>query len=181
MSAPNFAITNASRYFVVEANESWEYEDILACIQDAFRTQKWENEICFSNENKSDDNRSYPGIIFGYLSASKYYERVGEANVIIELVLRSGYYEAANLDYEIRYEVEGIEYDNPQDVNVLHVANLPPKQAKLYNRWIANWMEDTTGKMTSKIEAIYSRFSEQYIRTALFSNGEAIYSKIKNK
>lgn len=55
MSTNNFYKKNASKYYAVEINEDWEYDDLVADLQHQFGT---ENAV-----NKWNGERNYEGKI----------------------------------------------------------------------------------------------------------------------
>ena len=72
-------------------------------------------------------------------------------------VIRSGYYEGCNLDWHVRYYVNGYEddeYSNDIEVRVI------------------------VDEYVDFIEKIYSQYSQPLGVTAVFSNGETIYHSI---
>jgi hypothetical protein len=80
-----------------------------------------------------------------------------EVEVYVTPVIRSGYYEGCNLDWDVRYYVNGYEDE-------LYCENTSVQ-------FILN-------EYVEFIEKIYTQYSEPLGVTARFSNGETIYHKI---
>ena len=103
----------------------------------------------------------------------------------INLFLRSGYYEAANLDYEVEWFMDDSDYyedidsiideinyspttyDISRGIWAMHRSNLADKLATL---------QDTA---INSAESILAQVSTPYGVTAQFSNGETIYTKLQ--
>jgi hypothetical protein len=77
--------------------------------------------------------------------------------VYVTPVIRSGYYEGANLDWHVRYYVNGSEDESYES---------HPRIQTLVDTYV------------DYIEKIYSQYSQPLGVTARFSNGETIYHPI---
>ena len=103
MSTPNFSKKNAKYYYVVDREESWEYDYFeddmpeMAKQVDIFKKHQCRIEII----DKWDDNdRSYPShyntLVWDDVEKSNV-----SATIKAEIGITNGYYQAANLDYDI--------------------------------------------------------------------------------
>ena len=201
MGTNNFHKTNATKYYAVlmdyeqpvlddDGNETsetetvscqdFDYENELDYINDMVQ------ELCKAktylyNENGfcSSELRSYPVKELGVVSN---YKRFGDMEVAvrISLLLRNGYYEGSNLDYELQYEFvdNGNEYDEPDFTDDFQYHSRMSKglatiQAKNAEKWAKKAMET----LINDIEAMYEKISMPLNCVARFSNGEAIYEK----
>lgn len=118
------------------------------------------SKIGLYSVNKNDNNRNYAGkIISEYLLEDTSHYNMG--NVYIEVVIRSGYYSGENIDYYIDGD--------------FYVENEESKmQSKIYQS-----LHKKIDNKCKQIENILKKHGgEQYIKTAQFSNGEAMYQKL---
>ena len=103
MATSNFHNVNASHIFAVELQDEWEYQDLISNLESEFNTN-----LDYSDYSKSDPNelRSFPSKSLGSFSNSL---TIGddEVEVYVTPVIRSGYYEGCNLDWHVRYYVNG--------------------------------------------------------------------------
>ena len=153
MATSNFHNVNATNIFAVQLEDEWEYQDLVSNLESEFNTN-----LDYSDYSKSDPNelRSFPSKSVGSFSNSI---EIGEdeVEVYVTPVIRSGYYEGANLDWHVRYYVNGSEdetYESHQRVQLL----------------VESYVD--------YIETIYSQYSQPLGVTARFSNGETIYHTI---
>lgn len=153
MATNNFHNVNASHIFACSSENEWDYEDLKDNLLYEFN-----NHPDYSDCSKSDPNelRSFPSTSLGSFSTSL---TIGddEVEIYVTPVIRSGYYEGCNLDWNVRYYVSGYEDDTHSDsVDVSVIVN----------------------EYVEFIETIYSQYSDRLGVTAQFSNGETIYHTI---
>ena len=177
MGTPNFMNKNASKHFVLEIEDDFEYDMQKECLQEILGEEGFNEE----NFTPQEDNRSYPSICI----ASKSIDRVIAGNdirVTILAIVRSGYYAAINLDWDIQIETDCCSYYN-ENVEADQIegdfCDLGYSEgfAKIQSKNVVNWIDKTIPTMIEELEAIYERVSEKYNCVAVFSNGEAIYEK----
>jgi hypothetical protein len=189
MATNNFHNVNANRIFAVlmgyedsETNEfiepsDYEYDDLISNLKSELKEKFG---YVYNNETV-DFLRSFSGSVIGGVSEEKTYMGV-EVRVKLIAVIRSGYYQGANLDYEIEYSADGYENDEFDGVIDEWVY-----QANKYNNnglvqanrsKVENWLENTKNEMIEKLEKIYSEYSDvKLVKVGQFSNGEAVYEK----
>jgi hypothetical protein len=155
MATSNFHNVNASSIFSVQLEDEWEYDDLISNLESEFNSHQ-----DYSTVGKSDPNvlRSYPSTSIGSFSNSVI---IGddEVSIFVTPVVRSGYYDGVNLDWHVRYYVNGYEddfYEYYDDTNI---------QSLLYG-------------YVDFIENVFSQYSLPLGVTAQFSNGETIYHPI---
>jgi hypothetical protein len=153
MATSNFHNVNASHIFAVELQDEYDYQDLVDNLESEFSTN-----LDYSDYSKSDPNelRSFPSKSLGSFSNSI---EIGddEAEVYVTPVIRSGYYEGCNLDWHVRYYVNGYEdetYESHPRIQTL---------VEVYTNFIEN---------------VYKQYSQPLGVTARFSNGETIYHAI---
>ena len=153
MATSNFHNVNATNIFAVQLEDEWEYQDLVSNLESEFNTN-----LDYSDYSKSDPNelRSFPSKSVGSFSNSI---EIGEdeVEVYVTPVIRSGYYEGVNLDWHVRYYVNGSEdetYESHPNIQTL------------------------VGVYVNFIENVYEQYSQPLGVTARFSNGETIYHQI---
>ena len=120
-----------------------------------------------------DELRSYPSKVLGTVRKEK---TIGGIDVAVELVcvLRSAYYEGANLDYCIYEEVE-----NEDLIDIVDQFDFYSEFkgiSKIHAEIASKWIETTKSELIEAIEDVYSVVSGVKLRkVATFSNGETIY------
>ena len=153
MATSNFHNVNASNIFAVELQDEFDYEDLVCNLE-----SELSNHSDYFDYGKTDPNelRSFPSKSVGSFSNSI---EIGEdeVEVYVTPVIRSGYYEGVNLDWHVRYYVNGSEddtYEAHPNVQTL------------------------VGVYVNFIENVYEQYSQPLGVTARFSNGETIYHPI---
>ena len=153
MATSNFHNVNASHIFAVQLEDEWDYQDLVSNLESEFNTN-----LDYSDYSKSDPNelRSFPSKSVGSFNNSI---EIGddEVEIYVTPVIRSGYYEGVNLDWHVRYYVNGYEDDTYETHT--HVQTL-------------------VGVYVNFIENVYEQYSQPLGVTARFSNGETIYHPI---
>lgn len=153
MATSNFHNVNASHIFAVRLEDEWEYDDLVSNLESEFN-----NNLDYSDYGKSDPNelRSFPSKSLGSFSN---WLTIGddEVEIYVTPVIRSGYYEGVNLDWHVRYYVNGYEDDTYET----HTR-----------------VQTLVGVYVNFIENVYEQYSEPLGVTARFSNGETIYHPI---
>jgi hypothetical protein len=153
MATSNFHNVNATNIFAVQLEDEWAYDDLVSNLESEFN-----NHSDYYDYGKSDPNdlRSFPSKSLGSFSNSICIED-DDVEIFVTPVIRSGYYDGVNLDWHVRYYVNGSENETySDDINVLRISN----------------------KYVEFIENIFEKYSEPLVVTARFSNGETIYSKV---
>jgi hypothetical protein len=153
MATSNFHNVNASHIFAVQLEDEFDYEFLVENLESQLN-----NHSDYSDYGKSDPNelRSFPSKSLGSFSNSL---TIGddEVEVYVTPVIRSGYYEGCNLDWHVRYYVNGYEDDTYET----HTR-----------------IQTLVSVYVDYIEKIYSQHSQPLGVTARFSNGETIYHAI---
>lgn len=153
MATSNFHNVNATNIFAVELESDIDYIVLFENLQLEF-----ESDSRFGKFGKRDmhDLRSYPSQVLGSLRESvMLYD--DEVEVFVSPVIRSGYYEGCNLDWVVQVYVNGDDDDSLNDS--------PTVQAII-------------SRLSGAVEDIFKMYSDSYVVTARFSNGETIYSKV---
>ena len=190
MGTSNFYKVNADKYYAVHMNDDeGNYTDIdfeaeTERIDEELKSRGYEN-VCRHWERRSDDAQ-----VLGQLFVSEPDDLfMVEATVL----LRAGYYEGANLDWEISIvpplywedfsEFQDMNLKEQRDMvyNELLVASdrgyIDRKYLKQYEQ-ITYALSETIENVIEKLHRDFGQIAEHtLIRTATFSNGNSIYSE----
>ena len=202
MSTPNFALKNASRYFVFGMPVYYTQEDIdengldqdLLGHYDEIRTEdNYYNDKGnaayelkakgWRDIDESDGDRNYPTHFFAQKTESFF---CGDTpiDVIIKAGCTSGYYEAANFDWFVKVRIDC------DDTDLYEPDELEPDDV-ISQDWYGNRGLSTihAARIIRKIKAIkddlkneaelaFSMHCDEEMSLAcIFSNGEAIYDR----
>jgi len=155
MATSNFHNVNASNIFAVQLEDEYDYQDLVDNLESEFNSHS-----DYSDYGKSDPDelRSFPSKSLGSFSNSL---TIGddEVEVYVTPVIRSGYYEGCNLDWHVRYYVNGYEDETYYDHTRV--------QSMVYG-------------YVDFIENLFNQYSQPLGVTARFSNGETIYHAINS-
>ncbi len=176
MGTSNFHNANASKVFAVlmDANpddSDWAYNDLKSDLLERL------SQLPEFTEGRGQDQEalhSYPSNLMGTFERSKY---IGGIEVCVSLVavIRSGYYEGANLDYCINTFLDGYSSDRFR-VDYPYYSKYPGiclKHAAIAQAWAA----DTLASMRTDLEKVYAEISMPLTVVGRASNGETFYSK----
>ena len=177
MATSNFHNVNATHIFACSLENEWDYEDLVDNLK-----SELSNDSDYVDYGKTDHNecRSFPSRTLG--SIRKYHQyKDFYVEVCVTPVIRSGYYEGVNLDWNVDYSINGdAQYDN-NDFYIEDIAwygKLPKSTATKYARLAEKKAEKLKNDIVEKLESIYSDYSMKLGVTARFSNGETIYHKV---
>lgn len=148
MSTNNFYKKNASKYYAC-GNEG--YQMLENELKDEFSSSVnlWEK----------DGLRSYDGKIVSQIT-----KNIGHFQIVCDVIIRSGYYAGVNLDWAIMItdENDGMQFEF----------------GYYENKDLPKYMHVSVDNIIKKVEKVFERYSTPLVRTAVLSNGEAIYQKI---
>ena len=180
---PNFSNKNASKVFAVlgnqydeDGNHIWPEEfDIDEAIV-YYREQLKELPFDYFEMDVWDNNRSYPARCIAELYSSKQYGDI-EFTITVSCMIRSAYYDGANLDWEVEYgeNYDDLEYAIEAELSFSESMNKGMQELQKDN--IRTWAENKTSEMIEAIEKIYEQASTPLRCVGVFSNGEAIYER----
>lgn len=201
MGTSNFLNRNARRIYAVlmdseeailddEGNETdeteyrsadeWEYEDLKDNLINEFKVSSFKFH---EGGVLTDNNRNFHGTLLGKLSSYKDYLGV-EVGIEIKAIIRSGYYEGANLDWELEYSLDGYDADEIEyaiaeweyQANKEFNLGLVKMNSKNVEAWITTEQE----KLIEEVERIFAaNCGIKLQKVATFSNGETIYKEVE--
>ena len=202
MSTPNFALKNASRYFVFGMPAYYTQEDIdengldqeLLDKYDEFGTEANYYDVKhnvayelkakgWQNIDECDGDRSYPTHLFAQ-KAESFFCGDTPIDVIIKAGCTSGYYEAANFDWFVKvridyddsasYEPDELEPDDVISQNWYGNRGLSTIHAAHVIRKIEAIIDD----LKNEAELAFSMYCDEEMYCAwIASNGEAGYDR----
>lgn len=154
--------------------ESWDYDNLIDYVTELMDEQtlfKAVERVQFS------DNRNYEATGIKSLVSYKTFGDV-EVEILLTAVVRSGYYEGANLDWEINYYA-GSGYDDILNLSYEFASQYDNQgMAKIQCRNAENWAKKEGERMVEELERIFTQVSKPLEVVARFSNGETIYKEV---
>ena len=184
MATANFYNKNASYiYAIIPKNE-----------HDYFIYDDVEDNISNDLKDYTENSKAYLGYSNKYYRDASLIEVVSitdevagiPLSVDIEVLMRSGYYEGANLDYEISYRAESVEFDDLSEAYQAYfdVAtydfDMNKGLAKIQARNAVNRLEAMSEELIENVEKILKANCTHVLQVvARFSNGETLYSEVK--
>lgn len=212
MATANFWVKNAQSYYafndtyktdndegeeVEVARDQWDWDDLLDCIRyrgeedkifDCQSSDKWNGKM--DAQNICETNTEWE--TFGNGNAW-----TTETNVESQIVIRSGYYAGAVLDYDIKVEAQDTtyylsDYDDVDDLIDDYMSGLKELVEwrgydhkwnvgtfKLQEKNIRKWIEKRINKHIENCEKFCKENCEMELCvSARFSNGETWYKKV---
>lgn len=202
MSTPNFALKNASRYFVLGMPVYYTQEDIdengldqeLLGKYDEFGTEAnydadKENVYYalkakgWHNIDECDGDRSYPTNLFAQ-KAESFFCGDTPIDVIIKAGCTSGYYEAANFDWFVKVRIDcddtALYEPDELDANDVIGQNWYDNKglSKIHAAHIIRKIEAIIDELKNEAEMAFSMYCDEEMYCAYqCPNGEAGYSR----
>lgn len=205
MATGNFSKVNAKNYYVIYGTykdengedvqrDSWDFDDLREFIREDGRETK-----LFTEESNEWVDRDAQELCY-----DSYYTHFGKNGILTDttivrtIIMRSGYYEGGNLDWEIEiqspngFRFKLSEYDSLENL----VKDYMDSIRDCVERWGADYgwnlgtfkiqrknMEKWLTKIIENEEEICEKFCKEncedvYVVSARFSNGETWYSKV---
>ncbi len=175
MSASNFHNINASKIYACDSMTIDDYVDLKTNLESEIDNLSKGYDV---KRQCSDELRSYPAHVLGVITDDFEY---GE--VELEIVLRSGYHEGVNIDFNILFE--GNVYESIEDILSEYQETYEYNETEEGGKCTKD-MEEQLEKITkffneavNTFEELAEKWSTPMREVATFSNGETIYEKIK--
>lgn len=186
MGTSNFHRVNASKIYAVLMNqpadedgeyyapEQWEIDEFVGFLRELLGEVQ---DADFYPDGKDPyELRSFPSRVIGkIITESTFAGGLIRAEIVVTVVMRSGYYEGACLDWHITKSIDGDEYD---DVSEYDVGNndFPEIEAESAQFAIIEWFSDEEERLIEFVEQVFTQVSNPMEVVATFSNGETIYN-----
>lgn len=163
MSCPNFKKYNAKHYYIIECEYESDCYDTMVTIKDELKAKCLGKYDCYVVDETLHGSQVPCDRSYGSAYICTIETRFNSKwNIYVHAMATDGYYSGVNFDYwfEIHDEVSGEVYNDLDEITNKSVV----KRA------------ETIGKM---IEDTYKDYTDAYDCGGVFSNGEAVYCKIK--
>ncbi len=184
MSTANFHNKNAGLTYACELKDDFEYDDLLEDLRESFRATAEDTKVkaiadfAVAHDTwEPDYNRNYPGRIIAVVWSETKRYRGFVVYLSAKIIVRSGYYEGANLDYAIGFHVSGREYLEDDLDEVCHHSELPGSRRAYQLALAKRWFDRHYAPFTAAIETVFRRHSTPLRLVARASNGEAFYER----
>ena len=192
MATGNFYVKNANDVYAfgMEAEDCFDYDISLDCIMEAGVSR-----YGFEETSGYDGDRNYCGsyILNKDFGCRDFYNSDLSVNIDITIIARSGYYEGANLDFELEvsndyydsyklgdYESEEELIDAMADefVEDCEVYNYGLRKCfkKRYKAFLEAFIDEAIKYANNVLESLCE---EEYSVVGVASNGETFYRKVK--
>ena len=182
MSTSNFHTANARATYVIEYEDEYIWQECQQYLGDWIRELDPAFELETSIKSKQE-LRDFPASSIGYWSIELTYLNI-TFEFRINLFVRSGYYEAANLDYESEWFIDGCDYYEDSYAVIDEISYDPTTYDIKAGIWAihSTKLQSKLGAVESEafehIESLLAQVSTPYGVAAQFSNGETIYTKL---
>lgn len=154
--------------------EEWDYNDLIDYVNELMDEQKLFRVV---DRVEFYNNRNYEATAIKSLVAYKSFGEV-EVEILLTAVVRSGYYEGANLDWDLNYYA-GSGYDDILNLSYEFESQYKNQgMAKIQCRNAEKWAKEEGEKMVEELERIFTQVSKPLEVVARFSNGETIYKEV---
>jgi hypothetical protein len=155
------------------AVEEWEIDDFVEYLRE---TAQEKTKFNYRDLSGYDNERNYGGRYVFQLQADKNF---GDVNFDVRLkaIMRGGYYEGANLDFEIEVNDDDEVYEQSFEWEFEMHSDLPKGMQVIQRKNALKWAQKTLETMKEDIESIFTQVSQPLNVVATFSNGETIYAK----
>lgn len=186
MATGNFYVKNANDVyaFAMEAEDCFDFDDSLDCIKEAGISK-------YGFEETSGSDGDY--ILDKSFGGKNFYNSGLTVNIDITIIVRGGYYQGANLDFELEvmndnyypyklgdYESEDDLIDDMADEFVDYcdeVYNYGLR--KCFKKRYKAFLEDYIDKAIEYANNVLKNLcEEEYSIVGVFSNGETLYRKV---
>ena len=157
MATSNFHNENASAIFAVQLEHEFDYDDLVDNLKSELN-----NDPDYVDFGKADKNelRSFPsrtlGSIRKYVQYKDFY-----VEVCVTPVIRSGYYDGVNLDWNVDYLINGdAQYDNTDFYidDIAQYGSMSKSKATKYAKLAEKKAEKVKNQRVEKVESIFSDY-----------------------
>ncbi len=164
----------------LEEHDDWAYDDMKEYVKEEMKEKcKDVKFINFYEKNEHDHNslRSFPGTIIGKIEFAKAYPNDVHIQFSRNLVIRSGYYDGANLDLDDVEFVISNEYDEIDTNSFNEVEEFIEDMEEPYKTAMLKNLEIMLDKTQEMVEEVYKSLTSPLEVVGTFSNGETVYKE----
>lgn len=159
--------------------EQWEYDDFKENLCEDLKST-----FGYDDPTTKDvsELRSFPSSVIADKSVTKDFGN-GYVQIDIAAIIRGGYYDGCNLDWQVGINVCGNDYDDGYESlesiaeDFEYHTDMNEGMAKIQAKNVLNWIEKTKAELVEELEKVFTTYSEPLVKVAQFSNGEAVYEK----
>lgn len=172
MSTSNFFKNNARNYYAIleHVDDGEDYDPFFWYDYKESISDMLYSDHGYNMDGKTSDWRNTTAL------AGKWYEASEYGDIFVSIVLRHGYYEGGNLDYEIYYE--GSEYD-ADDIDAIADEIAEAVEDKRSTKRVRREALEAIQKAIDEAESICATYcTDTLVCTARFSNGETWYGPV---
>ena len=171
MATNNFTSLNPTGIYAIDVLNDDSAQDDIAYIQEQVLEELQGMGI---DAREQDCLGTRDGWLFGmaYGVDNGNYEYV-----TVELQIRNGYYEGANLDYVVGYLVNGDEHDD-ETLDSAYVWDGRKQDYTEISKTRVKRLQSQARAIVKKIDKVYSNHTTVLRKVGQFSNGEAVYEKV---
>jgi len=182
MGTSNFHNENATRIYADECDYEGAYEDLVSNVRYSLQAKDEAKTIQFTFDDDislDSELRSFPARSIGTV-----YENFSflNADINVELIplVRSGYYEGANLDYEVSFILEGENFESITDL-ISAIQDYPedydttPGLIAIHSNNLQNRLEKSFNTLVEETEATFAELTIPLIRLGGLSDGTSVY------
>lgn len=183
MGTSNFHRVHASKIYAVLMNqpadedgeyyapEQWEIDEFVGFLRELLGEVQ---DADFYPDGKDPyELRSFPSRVIGkIITESTFAGGLIGAEIVVTVVMRSGYYEGACLDWHVNELVGGEDTNGEFDISDYGLTYEEMGIAKFD---IEHWAEGEYKRLTAFVEKVFADVSNPMEVVATFSNGETIY------
>jgi len=183
MSTVNFDDRDASKIFVCELENEFDYDDAISNIQSALE-EKFKDSYLEKDHHDRDSRelRSYPSRMIAEISGQGKFYYVLQEDIfpVLDIVAIGGYYEHMNIDYNIKFNVAGYTVESLDEIDaqyLMYGTDLSEKQALRYVEWSKKFLQKALETLRDEVEEIFEQYTTPIRCVAVASNGEAFYER----
>lgn len=156
--------------------EEWEVDDLKSNIRESLRVKFPD----IRDNTYRDNDRNYPSSGITEIRKSLYFAGLN-IDISIIIIMTAAYYEGATLDYLINFDVGNYcdyKYDQIDSLDISDLTHeLSVGMAKIQLPNVINKIKKEVGLITTEIEKVFTKYSEQYSRLSGLSDGTSVYVK----
>ena len=193
MATANFWNFDSNSIYAISSNDLddiggdiflFHIQDIICNIKDDL--EKLDGKTINVYEPRNIYNglpRNFEGYKLTTLSSSKDYGDLS-VEIIIDVVMGSGYYDGVNFDFITKLYIDGYEQCDYNEIDkYFDLANFGSKMnsgmLKIQNQNAKKWIEKNVPIIHEQIEKILKEHTTHELKTAArFSNGETMYIEV---
>lgn len=177
MGTGNFYNKNANKIFACELRDEFDYDCLIDNIRSRFREEEKKGVLTYYKEDhyEKDSDRSYCGKVIASIRMCDKHYKLTDVSIEVDIIVRSGYYEGVNLDWEAVVVLDNDKINHDEEVEVYGYGS--DKEDAYYTTLIKRYAEKALAKAIALVETVFEESSTPLKVKARFSNGETWYEE----